>query len=150
MPQDAGFTVWSSAVRCLLIVLLLEKEKGRGGGVAGGGGRRMSEIRGTPAAMSGCSTGCAVKRGKERERGRVVSSWLCCTVQSGLGALLTAQDWWIELCIAHNINSVLLSLSFWVSLPHHSSLPLSLLLSLLLSLPPRRCSRSLAGPSLPY
>lgn len=53
----------------MLIVLLLEKEKGRGDGVARGGGRRMSEIRGTPAAMSGCSTGCAVKRGKERERG---------------------------------------------------------------------------------
>ena len=79
---------------------------------------------------------------RKRKREETVSFWLCCAVQSGLGALLTARDWWIELCIVHNINSVLLSLSFWISLPHHSSLrfpspalPLSLSLSLSLSLP---------------
>lgn len=68
-------TVWCSAVRCLLIVLLLEKGKGRNGRVMRrgwrGGGRQMSEIRGTPAAMSGCSIGCAGRgeKGKEREIG---------------------------------------------------------------------------------
>ena len=76
---------------------------------------------------------------RKRKREETVSLWLCCAVQSGLGALLTAQDWWIELCIVHNINSVLLSLSFWISLPHHSSLRFpspALPLSRSLSLPP--------------
>lgn len=88
------------------------------------------------------------RKGKrEGDRGRVVSFWLCCAVQSGLGALLTVLDWWIELCIAHNINFVPLSLSFWVAFPHHSSLPFhspALPLSLPLSLPTVTAS----GPSL--
>lgn len=46
-------------------------KEGGGDGVAEGGwrvgGRRMSEIRGTPAAMSGCSIGCAVRREKRKK-----------------------------------------------------------------------------------
>lgn len=60
-------------------------------------------------------------RGGKQERYPVV----CCAL--GSGAALSVLDWWIERRIAHNINSVLLSLSFRVALSHHSSL--SLLLS---------------------
>lgn len=79
--HDAGFTVWRSAVRCLLIVLLLEKGKGGFGGAIGGW-RMGGDIRGTPADTSGCSSGCTMRREKRERVGRVVSFWLHCTAWS--------------------------------------------------------------------
>lgn len=58
------------------------------------------------------------KRWREREGWRQI--FLLCW--AGLGALLTVLDWWIELCIAHNIDSVPIPLSFLAALSHHSSL----------------------------
>lgn len=76
------------------------------------------ESEGALGAISGCSSGCALRREKEEDRRAELSFWLCCA----LGAPLSARDWWMGLFIARYINPVLLSLSFVALLPHHSSL----------------------------
>lgn len=135
-------SAWSSAVWCLLIVLMLERERK---GWWSGERRRETDVRNQRDPC--CHVWMQHWLRSERIRGRDnVRVALCSLVEV---PYWQPQDWSIELCIAHNINSVLLSLSF--SLPHHSSFP-SLPCSISLPSSPSRCccSRSLAGPSPPY
>lgn len=56
--------------------------------LGGEGGRQVSEIKGTPAGLTGCSAGCAVGVGEGEDRRGVLSY---CAVHSGL--VLLSQSW---------------------------------------------------------
>lgn len=78
MQHDAGFHRMELSRQMLVNCFASRKGKGWWSGGSGGwrgGGRQMSEIRGTPAAVSGCSIGGAVRA--EKERGRERGAELC-------------------------------------------------------------------------
>lgn len=126
----------------VLIVCLLVKGK-RGGGELEGGGGEGYGCQKSEGPLLPCLDAALPAQWEEKKKEREAEEEQSC-LSDCVAALcspllvlpLTAWDWWIELCIAHNINSVLLFLSFWISLPHHSSPSTFLSPSVFLSPPP--------------